>query len=327
MKEDRIIDLVTTQFFTRGIDTNWKDRNNASRNEGFDGYLLLDKFGITLKAEVKQTLRQHQFQYILFQKEKCGENFIFLAETIPPALQIELKNNFVNYADAQGNMYIELSEPMLFIHHSGQKAKLEKEKVVNLSPKMAIFLLFLLENKVKINETVRALAETTKTSNDTIQKTKDWLKSKRYITRLNEKEYIWADWRAAYNRWLTAYEENIRPKQLLGTYTLTNIPKKDFPKKGNYHFTGEYVLEYLDLGLLNTQLVEIYTDAATRNTIIDLRLKPDNQGNVKIYKQFWQWKTEQISPLIIYADLLLNHDARVQTITKKYEDEYIRKYY
>ncbi len=224
-------------------------------------------------------------------------------------------------------MYIELSEPMLFIHHSGKKAKLEKEKVVNLSPKMAIFLLYLLENKEKLNETVRILAGITKTSNDTIQKTKDWLKSKSYVKRLNEKEYVWADWRAAYSRWLTAYEENIRPKQLLGTYTLTNIPKEDFPSKGNYHFTGEYVLEYLNLGLLNTQLVEIYTDAFVRNIITDLRLKPDNQGNVKIYKQFWQWKMEKISPLIIYADLLLNHDARVQTTTKKYEDEYIGKYY
>ncbi len=77
MKEDKIIDLVTTQFLAKGINTNWKDNDNASRDEGFDGYLLLDKFRKTLYAEVKQTLRQHQFQKLLLQKKNMAKFLFF----------------------------------------------------------------------------------------------------------------------------------------------------------------------------------------------------------------------------------------------------------
>lgn len=60
-----------------------------------------------------------------------------------------------------------------------------------------------------------------------------------------------------------------------------------------------------------------------------LRLIPKSNGNVKAYHQFWQWesKDQALSPLIIYADLLLNPDNRIQDLSKKYEHDHIKQYY
>ena len=92
---------------------------------------------------------------------------------------------------------------------------------------------------------------------------------------------------------------------------------------------GEASLLYQKTGLVNVALWEIYTKSNSTELMKQLRLIPKSNGKIKAYHQFWQWECENqsLSPLLIYADLLLNPDARIQELAKKYEHDYIKQYY
>ena len=327
-KEDKITTSVIEQLELNDLSLTWQSAVNGHADSGIDGFFELANYDITFKASIKQTIRQHQIAYLKALKEHIGDAFILFAENIPPALQLELRKNGINYADAFGNMSIKYPQPLLSIYHSGQKGTVSKSADPKLTPKMAIFLLYLLEHKEELNNTVRQLSEITKTSNDTIQKTKDWLKSKAFIISKSPNEYVWDNWKAAYQRWLTAYEEDLRPKHFMKAYDWLNPDDVRKPLEAGQYWTGEVVLMLQQLGLANAGLFELYTQGSTLNLMKQLRLKPNPDGRVKVYQQFWTWPDgNTISPLIIYADLLLNRDARIQTLSKAYENEYISRYY
>jgi hypothetical protein len=332
LKENQIIENTLQLLELQGIAADF-NKNEGDYRE-INGNLSLLKTKANLPTQVLSSISKHQIANFIEQKAKFGNHFLLLCEYISKPTQEFLRHQHINFIDCNGNIYIELEQPQVhyaIINPKNNKNK-ETSKEQKLTNSMAVMLLYLLEHKKELNQTIRTLASTTKLSNDTIQKTKDWLKAKRYIIAQNEKEYVWNDWKAAYQRWLTAYEEDLRPKNLLKTFdwATENQQSSNLPilQKGQY-WTGEACLLYQKTGLANVALWEIYSKSNSIELMKQLRLIPKSNGKTKAYHQFWQWESENqtLSPLIIYADLLLNPNARVQELSKKYEHAYIKQYY
>jgi hypothetical protein len=331
-KEKKIVDNILQFLESQGIIAFFGEKKIAQNNIKCN--LLLAKVNANLQVQIFSELSKHQILNLIEQKTQIGNHFILLCGYLSKPMQEFLRQQHINFIDCSGSMYIELDEPQVLycIINTQAKQKKQKSKEQKLASAMSIMLLYLLEHKTELNQTVRKLASTTKLSNDTVQKTKDWLKTKRYIILQNEKEYIWNDWKAAYQRWLTAYEEDLRPKNLLKTFdwSIENQQSSHLPiLSDNQFWTGEAALLHQTLGLKNIVLWEIYTKNSSTELMKELRIIPQSNGNVKVYHQFWQWKSEKkvLSPLLIYADLLLNLDARIQELSKKYEHDHIKQYY
>lgn len=332
LKENQIIENALQLLESEGIASDF-NKNEGNYKE-INGNLSLLKTSAILPTQVLNSISKHQIANFVEQKAKFGNHFLLICEYISKPIQEILRHQHINFIDCKGNIYIELEQPQLHyvIIKPKDKKNKESKKEQKLTNSMAVMLLYFLEHKTELNQTIRTLANATKLSNDTIQKTKNWLKAKRYIIAKNEKEYIWNDWKAAYQRWLTAYEENLRPKNLLKTFdwAIENHQSSNLPilQNGQY-WTGEARLLYQKIGLVNVALWEIYTKNNSTELMKQLRLIPKSNGKIKVYHQFWQWEheNETLSPLLIYADLLLNPDARIQELSKKYEHDYIRQYY
>ncbi len=294
LREDKIIDNALQTLDLQGIAADF-NKKKGSYNE-LSGTLTLLKTQANLPTQVLSSISKHQISNFTEQKIKIGSHYLLLCDYISKPIQELLRQHHINFIDANGNIYIELEQPQVnyTIINNQKSKKKDSEKEQKLTNAMAIMLLYFLAHKTEINQTVRSLATKTKLSNDTIQKTKDWLKAKRYIIAQNEKEYIWNNWKAAYQRWLTAYEEDLRPKNLLKTFdwATENQQSSSLPilQKGQY-WTGEATLLHQKIGLANIALWEIYTQSSNTELMKQLRLIPKNNGNIKAYRQFWQWES------------------------------------
>jgi hypothetical protein len=54
---------------------------------------------------------------------------------------------------------------------------------------------------------------------------------------------------------------------------------------------------------------------------------PDENGNIKTYKQFWQFNEgydNVVPPLLVYADLINTNDRRCTETAEKIYDEFLQ---
>jgi hypothetical protein len=329
INKSKIISTVIQSLQWSGIDAEFE----ASKDDncGIDGILTLMKGDIELSAVIKSTFQKHQILRLIEKKENFGNQFLLVCENISQPTKELLRQHEINYADSHGNLRIFLPNQRTFYWFDGAKKQKadSSSKEQKLTTSMAIMLLYYLDHKAQLNQTVRQLASNTNLSNDTIQKTKDWLKSKGFIIAQNKKEYIWNDWKAAYERWLSAYEELLKPKSFLRSFVFVEKNRRPAALANlgiGLYWTGEAALFHLESSLVNAVLWELYSKKSALEVAKQLHLLPNNNGNVKVYRQFWEWDSPP-SPLVIYADLLLNSDARIQELSKKYEHENIQPYY
>lgn len=57
------------------------------------------------------------------------------------------------------------------------------------------------------------------------------------------------------------------------------------------------------------------------------RLVPDNNGNVKVFKKFWEndaVNNNVVPPLLVYTDLINQGDRRCTETAQKIYDEYLQ---
>ena len=68
-------------------------------------------------------------------------------------------------------------------------------------------------------------------------------------------------------------------------------------------------------GYLRPEELTIYTTETRNELIKNYKLIPDEKGNVKVYKKFWQEDEDNgnfVPPLLVYSDLINSDDSRCQ---------------
>jgi hypothetical protein len=132
-------------------------------------------------------------------------------------------------------------------------------------------------------------------------------------------------------RWVTAYPEQLRPKQILGRYK--GAPgwwqqKTLDPVRAQW---GAEVAAQKMTHYLKPELITIYAAERHLNQfLLENRLKADIKGEVEILERFWmpdekQQPNELVPPLLVYADLLATGDQRnLETARMIYEQHIVR---
>ena len=91
---------------------------------------------------------------------------------------------------------------------------------------------------------------------------------------------------------------------------------------------GEYAAELVTEYLKAVQFT-LYTDMPKIDTMRALKLIPDNDGSLVIYKKFWKnqffnIKNLNLAPLLlIYADLMITNDPRCKETALKIYNKYL----
>lgn len=240
-----------------------------------------------------------------------SKNNIVIADYLTKKTAEELKQNSINYLDASGNAFIKTKD--FFVYVEGRKTKINKKTNQTRAFQEAglKLLLLLISNPETLQFSYRELAEKTGIALGSVSNIFKELEESHYLLKTRNKRVL-KNQDDITERWVIAYNELLKPRSLRkkmralgnefnanGIINNTNI---------KLYFGGEPGGELLT-GHLKPKDYIIYTDEETSKVAKELKLVPDEEGNIELYNKFWtdslHLKNEHTAPpLVVYADLL-----------------------
>lgn len=318
-----------------GINGTWK----PSANKEFDGQVILNinYQNVKFNAEVKQELRHHQLINIFDQASEYNP-FIVIANRIFPKIKEELRNNGIAYLETNGNIFIKHNELFLWVDAQKPLEQL-KVKTNRAFNKTGLKVLYHLLQGNIVNWPYREIAAFAGVGLGNVNYIFNGLKEANFLIKVNKNEYKLQNKKELFNKWITGYAEKLKPTLFIGSFRFLN--QRDFEQWKDLKFNtpetnwGGEAAGSLLTNYLTPELLTIYTNETRNELIRQYRLIPDEEGNVKIYKRFWNNNYDGspnrpniVPPLLAYADLISTNDSRcIETAEKIYQtlikDEFI----
>ncbi len=331
MREEEIIHIALENLLkTTGITGKWK--NNGQKE--IDGKLefYIENQLITLNTEIKGELRAHQLPRILAQAQEFDPMMV-VATRIFPNIKDELRKNHIAYLEANGNIYLKWNGKLVWIETQKpiQTAKETGNRAFTKTGTKVLFHFLLDENL--INRPYREIAKTAGVGLGNMNYIIQGLMETGFLIRLKEDQYKLNNKKELLEKWVRAYLERLKPNLRTGTFRFIN--EQDYNKwdqlqlkQGKTFWGGEAAGDLLTNYLKPGELT-LYTNETKTDFVKNYRMVPDENGNIKVYKKFWNEEEEIkpvigkpiVPPLLAYADLIHHNDRRcVETAQKIYHD-------
>ena len=318
--EEEIIQIALKNLWQNiGIKGLWQKKDN--QNDMLE--LIINGKKKKFVVDVKHEVRAHQLRHIEahFHQHK---NFMLVANRIFQKIKEELRQKEIPYLEANGNIFLKKGDIFLFV--DTQKAlEIEKIKGNRAFTKTGLKVVFyLLQYKEAINYTQRELAEKVGVGLGNIPQVIEGLKETGYLIPLNNKSYVWNNRVELLERWMVDYETILRPKLRKDKYSLKG-QWQDL--KFNKEFTvwgGEPAADILT-NYLRPEKFLIFTKETRIELIKNYHLMPDKNGMIEVFEMFWKNENgKTVSPILIYADLILEGGKRNKETAEKIYHEYIQ---
>jgi hypothetical protein len=239
-----------------------------------------------------------------------SKNNIIIADYLTKNTAEELKQNGINYLDASGNTFLKTDH--FFVYIEGRKAKINKKTNQTRAFQEAglKLLLLLISNPETLQFSYRELAEKTGIALGSVSNIFKELEENNYLLNTRNKRVL-KNQDEIIERWVIAYNELLKPRSFrkkmraIGNeFSIKSTLNSDLKLYFGGEPGGQLLTEYL-----KTKDYIIYTDEEISKVAKQLKLVPDESGNIELYSKFWTYnlhlKNEYTAPpLVVYADLI-----------------------
>lgn len=304
---------------TAGVEAKWAEKGPL------DGEMHLKVTNWTPKfvVEVKKDVRTHQIPQIEARAEQF-DHFMLVAHHLYPKVKEELRQKGINYLEANGNVFVKKENLFVFVD-TQKPLDVEQNKGNRAFTKTGLKVLFhLLQHKEDINLTQRELARKTNVGLGNIPQVIDGLKETGFLIPLNQKTYVWENRAALLERWITDYENVLRPKLKLERYAYRE-DWRDIPFDTTKTVWGGEPAADILTNYLRPETFLLYTRENRRELILNYRLQPDAHGDIVAMDLFWTHEGGGTAPpLLVYADLMLEGGKRNRETAAMIFDEHVK---
>jgi hypothetical protein len=327
--ENQTIDKIIEKLKNYGIAAEWYYIPNAIWKE-IDGEfeVKLNERTLTFPIEIKKELKKQNLVQLDLYKE-IFPDLIVAADTIYPEVRKILKEKEINYVDVAGNMFLKTPDNFIFIEGNRREEPLNKYKgrLFGKGGTKIIFVLLLDENL--LNAPYRDIAKVADTGLGTVTYIMKELDLRGYIININENEKKLKNKKDLMNKWITGYEDKLKKTLFLGKFRFNKNDWKNLKFENNKTLWGGEPAADVLTHYLHPQLYTIYTNEETKDLIKKYYLIPDANGNIEVYKKFWNFKDETLNEktvpqLLIYADLINTGDNRNLETAKLIYERYLQ---
>jgi len=318
-----------------GFNTEIKPEAKIPGKKNVDARIRIPKLKQTLYAEIKLNVTNQTIGAVAHQIKEtaAGKQVILIAGYITPQLADKLKELDLQFLDTAGNGYINLPDLFLFVKGNKLKVEFEKEKPVRAFQPAGLQLIYaLLCNPGLEDKPYRLMAEKADIANGAVTLVMRDLKKLGYLLDLGKKGRTLTRKNELLRRWINLYAELLKPKLLIGRY---NTDNPDWWKQEKlltrYALLGGETAAAILTGYLKPQKHTIYTGENHGRLLLQLKLKPGNNGNVELVKKFWNFedlfdKDNLVNPVLVYADLIATGDKRNLETAKIIHDKEVVRY-
>jgi len=286
-------------------------------------------------AEIKTVITKADKLLLLMKREHLPHPLLVIAKHVNAQVAAQLMQAGIEFIDTAGNAFI--NQPPIYIYIKGNRPP-EIPGHGQAPPKRAFkpaglkMIYAFLCNPGLVNKTFREIAAITDVALGTVGWIMKELKELGFLLDMGKRGYKLIQKDILLQRWVTAYPEQLRPKQMLGCYKgeYGGWWQQKRPDPLKEQWGGEVAAAKLTQ-YLNPQIITIYTTVQQLNQLLlEYRLKKDAAGDVEILERFWQpdktWQYgDLVHPILVYADLLATGNQRnIETAKMIYEQHIIR---
>ncbi len=324
MKDKLIYAAINEILMDYKINANWE----KTANNEIDGTLNIDYKGHNEKfyVEIKKELREFQLNRIFELADKY-KPFLVIAENLFPKIKNALTGHEIAYIEANGTINIETRNILLKVEGKNKKY-IQPEKQGRAFTKAGLKAIYLfLTNENNINDTYRELANNANIAIGNVKLIREGLIEEKFALWQNDKELKLTNKKELLQKWITAYNEKLKPALYMGKFRFNN--EEDFIQWKNLNLDktrtqwGGEAAGNIYTNYLQPELLTLYTNENKANLIKEYKLLPKPDGNVIAYEKFWNDKPpfkNVVPPLVAYADLLATGNRRcIETAQKIYE--------
>lgn len=327
MKEAEIIDLALSNI-TPPLNQRAKWEKHDHRD--LDAYVTLDFPDGALKfnTEVKYEVREHVMRTLRYLKDEFPD-FLLIAYRIYPKYRQLLHDMGINYLEANGNAFIQKNGKFILIDKFPPlKGDTEESNRAFTKTGLKVFFQLLVDN-TNLFVSQRELAEQAGVALGNIPLVIKGLKTVGLLLKRNDFNYQWSNKQEAISQWIIGYRTTLKTTLLQGKYRLPNdIDWRDVNLPTRKTMWGGEPGADLLTNYLRPERFTLFTDLKKNDFIKATRLMPDPNGELEVYKTFWEIGNEVekcVPPLLVYADLIINGDKRcletAQIIHERYLEE------
>ena len=288
-------------------------------------------------VEVKNRVTPATIGAVVQKLRELPQEALLVTRYITPQMADRMKEMNIQFIDTAGNAYI--NEPPLFIFIKGNRPEYRYpiERPTRAFQPTGLQVVFaLLCNRGLENAPFRQIADVANAALGTVGWVFRDLKQMGYLIDMERRGRKLIKKKNLLDRWVIAYPDQLRPKNLLGNYIAADIDWWKNAETTNFGaFWGGEVAAAKLTQYLKPQVVTIYAKEPLGKLLLRHKLRKEPKGNVEILKVFWNldyhrqgpdWKYQElVHPILIYADLLATGDMRnIETAEMIYEREITR---
>lgn len=241
-----------------------------------------------------------------------------------------LIDNQVEFIDLCGNIYI--NRPPLYIQITGEKPPVTKKQT---SPARAfgvagIKVIFACLNEPGLENTpYRNIANISQVSLGVIDTVFSALKDSGYLVTAENNQRSLINKKDLLNRWCIAYSERLRSKLICGHYNCDkknwwhDINIKDYKAVWGGEVAAAKLTKYL-----KPEIITLYAQDSLPKLRAKYALTQHDDGNIEILKPVANAisnNAEVVSPLLVYADLIISNNDRNKETAEIIYEKYIAK--
>jgi hypothetical protein len=322
------------------------EERSSKRDEDIDVFIDLgheNEGGLTARyaVEIKKNLSRSLAETLLHKQnlfsQPANVKRILFTEHISMDIAKELKENGLEFVDCSGNMFINL--PWLKVIIVGYPKNKPLERQTSLSSAVALKVIYTILTQPQATKwTHRETAKAAGVALGSVTAVYSELRSQGFLhTTENNKEIHRevVNRKILFDKWITGYEDKLRPKLYLGSYRIAgNRSIGDLPallantQQEQVLIGGELGATLLEKGNLRPSSATLHLDENNDAQKLSLQLKmiPDVHGNVVLLQTFGECNrtTEHnnlfslTNPLLMYSELLQINDPRVREFAEHF---------
>lgn len=275
-------------------------------------------------VEVKREVRLPMIERLISQFGSKKDQWLLVARYIATPAKEFLKGHGYNYLEMTGNCFISTDNLFISINNKEVKHVLKTPEGKLWKPTGLKFLFVILQDPNMLTRTQREIAQAADIALGNISNFLEELRSGEYLVKEQDQEKL-KQREILIERWVQAFHIILRPRLKRGTFRFLNTDKqkgwRDVDIPGIY-WAGEPGAD-LYTNYLNPENFSLYTSKPTIDLLKNLRIIPDNKGNVEVLDKFWnEWGNQNnqqyAAPyLLVYAELKNSLDSRNWEVAEK----------
>ena len=301
---------------------------------GYHRYKDTEKYVVQIKevyfiTEICPEISRHNQGIIRQQiREATLSNdlpILLVTPYISPIISQTFAKEGINYIDKAGNSYIHHEHLFIFIEGKKRKVSIKINKSRAFGEAGTKLLYELLRHPEHVNLSFRELASLTHLSLGSVGTIFQELTQMGFVSKA--KKRVLLEKETLLKRWLIAYSEVLRPKLIMKRMRpLSSTFYKDWNTLDLSTISSQTQWGGEPAGCILTKNLTpatytIYTDTSWQNIGKALGLIPDEEGRIEILSHFsTEASKNTVSPLLVYADLMISGDSRNREIAKIIEN-------